>query len=99
MINALAKENSDAVETDSGFFHLTPQGWIRKDFAPYPPDRVETWQYDMERPNPDDKQRAHLTRIWLSTQLPDSQMNALRARFGDALLPMADRHLTIDCRV
>jgi hypothetical protein len=33
---------------EHGFFHLTPEGWIRKDYHPFPGDRLETWAYEME---------------------------------------------------
>jgi hypothetical protein len=95
---SLTKEDSGPVRSDSGLFHLTARGWIRKDFAPYPPDRVETWKYDMEQPHPDTKELAHLTRIWVSAEIPNAQLEDLRRRFGDALTPTADRHLTLDCR-
>ena len=95
----MAKENAATVSNDSGFFHLTAGGWVRKDFEPFPKDRVETWEYHMERPHHDTKERAHLTRIWISAVTPNAQLQDLRKRFGDALTPSADRHLTMDCRV
>jgi hypothetical protein len=93
------KEDPKTTSNDSGLFHLTAKGWVRKDFAPYPQDRVETWRYDMERPHPDAKEQAHLTRIWVSADVSDTQLQDFRKRFGDALTPTADRHLILDCRV
>jgi len=87
----------EVCEQDAGLFHLTEHGWVRKDTTPFPKDRLETWQYDMERPHPDTKERVHLTRIWFDSKSAPSDLDALRARHGDAIVPSADRHITIDC--
>ncbi len=98
MSNAMQK-TIELPQTDSGLFHLTANGWVRKDFAPYPPDRAESWQYEMERPYPDAKEIVHLTRIWISPDMPDSQLQELRKRYGGAVMPTADRHVILDCYV
>jgi len=98
MASAMEKK-AETLQSDSGLFHLTGSGWVRKDAAPYPEDRAETWQYEMERPHPDTKQIVHLTRIWISPSLPDEQIQILRKRYGGALAPTADRHVILDCHV
>jgi hypothetical protein len=97
-MRALTEEKT-AMQNDNGLFHLTAGGWIRGDFAPYPRNRVETWKYEMERPYPDAKEIVHLTRIWISPDVPESRLQELRKRYGDALVPTADRHVTLDCKV
>jgi hypothetical protein len=50
-----AQQNSQTPERDSGDFHLTAKGWIRKNTEPFPADRLETWRYEMVQPSGDAK--------------------------------------------
>lgn len=83
---------------DMGYFHLTPEGWKRKDCEPFPANRVETWQYDSETPSNAAKEQVHLIRLWSSPNMPTSQRARLRAKFGVPIEIVHDRHITIDCR-
>ena len=81
--------------SESGYFHLTPTGWVRRDLAPFPPDRCETWLYEMEWPHEDAKEQVTLTKVWASPMASDD----LRARFGEAVAPSPSRNVTLECRV
>jgi hypothetical protein len=73
---------SEFPKIDRGFFHLTPHGWVRQDYQPFPADRVETWSYEMECLTEDAKERACLTRIWISSSMTPQDHVAIRAHFG-----------------
>lgn len=85
------------VHGDFGYFHLTSQGWVRKDTQPFPADRMETWQYEEERPAEDAKDRIRLTRIWHKPNTAATELERLHAHFGEAISPDIDRHITLDC--
>ena len=82
-------------KADSGYFHLTEDGWVRKDDHPFPDNRLETWRYEMECGSDADKENVHLTRIWSGTA-PD-RANRLRQRYGEAIAPSHERHIIVDC--
>ena len=84
---------------ESGYFHLTPTGWTRKDSEPPPPDRQETWRYELERPSSDAKDEVTLTRIWMSKGMTDAQSIALHSLHGEAIEPTIERNVTLDCHV
>lgn len=84
--------------SDSGLFHLTRSGWSRQDVEPFPPGRVETWQYEAEHPSDAAKEQVHLVRLWSSAGTPAQERAQLRARFGYPVEIAHDRHVTIDCR-
>ena len=77
-----------------GYLHLTPTGWVRRDAAPYPKDRVETWRYEAERPSDDAKERVRLTRIWHDASDAGAR---LHLRYGEAVTPSADRNVLLCC--
>lgn len=93
-----AQRKPQVPERDSGDFHLTAKGWIRKDTEPYPADRFETWRYEMFQPSGDAKAQVRLTRIWAKADLSEAQSATLHARFGEAVAPSPERHVTLDCR-
>jgi len=78
-------------------FHLTPAGWTRKDHAPYPGDRVETWACETEQPSPDAKEHVRLTRLWIAPGANESDCALLHRRFGEAIVPAHDRLITLAC--
>jgi len=84
---------------ESGYFHLSSAGWIRKDSEPPPPDRQETWRYELERPSDDTKDEVTLTRIWMSKGMTDAQSIALHSLHGEAIEPTLERNVTLYCRV
>jgi hypothetical protein len=90
---------SEYPRVDCGFFHLTPQGWVRQDHQPFPTDRVETWSYEMECPAEDVREQVCLRRIWTNSRMTSQNRDAIRARFGDALLPTTERNVTLECQV
>jgi hypothetical protein len=90
---------SDYPKRDSGFFHLTPQGWFRGDQRPFPADRVETWSYEMECPAEDAKEQVCLTRIWENTRMTPQGHEIIRARFGEPLHPTLERNVVLECQV
>lgn len=84
-------------QSDFGYFHLTDEGWVRKDAQPFPAGRLETWQYEEERPANDAKDQIRLTRIWHDPSASQSQLESLHAYFGEAICPDTDRHITLNC--
>ncbi len=90
---------SQVLNSESGYFHLTPNGWGRKDDEPAPPDRLETWEYQMERPATDAKEQVTLTRVWISKDVTDAQSVALHVRHGEAVQATLDRNVVLDCHV
>jgi hypothetical protein len=86
-------------KNENGYFHLTPHGWIRRDEIPFPPDRCETWLYEMERPYEDAKEKVTLTKIWISPSSDSAMTDGLRTRFGDPVAPTPARNVTLECRV
>jgi len=90
---------SEYPKSDSGLFHLTPQGWVRRDQRPYPADRVETWSYEMECPAEDAKEQVCLTRIWTNLEITPQDHDVIRARFGEPLCPTVERNVVLECRV
>ena len=83
---------------DMGYFHLTPEGWERKDSEPFPSNRVETWRYKSETPSDAAKEQVRLERLWSSSAASTAQRANLRAKFGVPIEIVHDRHITIDCR-
>ena len=62
----MVTEEAKFPRSDGGYFHLTPKGWVRKDVAPFPQDRCETWAYEMEWPAEDAKEQVTLTKVWVA---------------------------------
>jgi len=90
---------SEYPKSDSGFFHLTPQGWVRGDHRPFPADRVETRSYEMECPAEDAEEQVCLTRIWVNSTVTPQDHDVIHARFGGPLPPTAGRNVVLECRV
>lgn len=84
-------------KTEAGYFHLTPEGWVRQDRAPFPQDRCETWRYEMEWPEEDAKEQVTLTKVWATSY--SAANDALRARFGEAVVPTCCRNVRLECEV
>jgi hypothetical protein len=83
---------------DTGYYHLTPDGWARKDNEPFPANRLETWQYESATPSDAAKEQVHFVRLWASANAPAERRARLRAKFGVPIEIGHDRHITIDCR-
>ena len=84
---------------ETGYFHLTSTGWTRKDSYPLPPNRLETWKYELERPAPDAKDEVTLTRIWISKDVTDAQSIALHTQHGEAVESTHERNVILHCDV
>jgi len=81
---------------DRGFYHLTRQGWVRKDHAPFPHDRIETWSYDMECLADDAKERVCLRRTWKARDWDQQECQNLRTRFGTPVPLTTERNITLE---
>lgn len=84
---------------DEGFYHLTRNGWIRKDQSPFPRDRVETWSYAMECPADDAKERVCLKRTWKHRDLGFQESEALRAKFGTPVQLTPGRNIILESEI
>jgi hypothetical protein len=93
------KDSQCFPKLDRGYFHLTPRGWERKDSAPFPEDRLETWYYEMERSAEDSKEQVTLARSWTSPDVTPAKKSALLAAFGQAVEPTSFRNVTLKCYV
>lgn len=82
--------------SDRGFYHLTRHGWVRKDYAPFPDDRIETWSYDMECLADDAKERVCLRRTWKARGWDQQECQNLRTRFGPPIPVTAERNITLE---
>ena len=91
--------SSQISENESGYFNLTPDGWLRNDSEPFPSNRLETWKYQLERPAPDAKDEVTLTRVWISKDVTDAQSVVLHVRRGEAVQATLNRNVVLDCRV
>ncbi len=83
---------------ECGIYHLTPAGWTRKDRAPFPSDRIETWVCEIDQPSTDAKEQVRLTRLWIAPGTKDADCARLHRRFGEAIVPSHDRLLTLSCQ-
>lgn len=97
-MTASAKASANFPKAEEGYYHLTAAGWQRKDTAPFPADRIETWHFLSKIPSDAAKQQVHLERLWGSRDFPPQQCDQLRAHFGYPIQASHDIHLTIDCR-
>ena len=79
---------------ESGYFHLTEDGWVRADTEPYPAGRIETWKFETYVPAADAKEQVRLVRIWIN---PGACGNEARARFGNPIMPGPDRNISLEC--
>jgi hypothetical protein len=84
---------------ERGFFHLSSDGWHRKDQMPFPDDRLETWAFEMEQPAEDAKERINLTRTWKRPGMSREGLEAFHACFGEPMLPTESRNVTLKCEV
>ena len=84
---------------DSGHYHLTRTGWVRKDGAPFPADRIETWSYSAECPADDAKEQVCLKRIWKARELAEPERDCLRNKFGMPIGLQTGRNITFECEV
>lgn len=85
---------------ERGYYHLTELGWMRQDQPPFPPDRIQTWIYEMECQAEDAKQSVCLTRIWNCPDLPADALALLQRRHGsEPFAPSPRRNITMECNV
>jgi len=84
---------------DEGFYHLTKHGWIRKDHAPFPTDRIETWAYEMECPAEDAKERICLRRTWKARRWDQQECQNLHSFFGTPVPLIASRNIILEADV
>lgn len=84
---------------DAGIYHLTRAGWLRKDHAPFPCDRIESWIYQAECPAEDAKEQVCLRRTWKDAHLSDLERDGLRNRFGMPVAIQTGRNIILECEV
>ena len=81
---------------ESGYFHLTQEGWVRQDREPFPAARIETWRYEAYVPAEDAKEQVSLTRVWTRR---GANGDALHMRFGEPVLPSRQRNVILECNI
>ena len=96
-MQAVQQVSSYYPKAETGYFHLTERGWIRKDSQPFPQDRIETWLYEMECGSEADKEQVRLTRIWVAN-LPEAKLDVIREHHGEPVAPSHNRHIILECR-
>jgi hypothetical protein len=84
---------------EQGVIHLTPNGWVRRDRAPFPKDRLESWSFERERPAEDAKEQVCLTRTWICAGSAKDVRAALHNRFGAPFQPNRTRNVLMECDV
>jgi hypothetical protein len=86
------RQRHEKARHDRRYFHLTPNGWIRRDKLPFPQDRVETWVYETQPVGEDADVAVRLLRLWSDAAMTAATRDALRARFGRVAAPKPDRN-------
>jgi hypothetical protein len=71
-----------AYDRDEDLFHLTPTGWARKSAEPFPPDRAETWAYDLYQASGWSKEIITFKRVWINEAINEAQRDEMRQQFG-----------------
>lgn len=84
---------------ERGFFHLTPEGWIRQDRQPFPEGRMETWAYELECLADDAKEQVCLTRTWTCPAISEQGRAAFKVLHGQPIQPQPMRNVTFQCEV
>lgn len=84
-----------AYDRDEDLFHLTPTGWARKSTEPFPPDRAETWAYDLYQASGWSKEIITFKRVWINETAPEAQRDELRKKFGFPYSSTRGREVTI----
>jgi hypothetical protein len=84
---------------ERGFYHLTPEGWRRVDCQPFPPDRIETWAYELGCTEGDTRDKVRLTRTWVHPGMSWNGCDAIRSYHGNPLLPSTHRSILMECEV
>jgi hypothetical protein len=82
-------------DSDEGYFHLTSNGWVRKDEEPFPPDRIETWEYSSSQASGWSREYQSVHCVWANADVSRSDRDALRKKFGNAAHLTASRDNTI----
>lgn len=90
---------TDYPKVERGFYHLLPDGWRRRDFEPFPPMRLETWTYEMERPAEGAKENVSLVRSWKKPGAANDKLAAMHIWFGEPVHPNVSRNVTLKCEV
>ena len=91
--------SEDYPRHERGYFHLTENGWMRCDFEPFPPGRVETWAFALNCQAEDAKENIRLSRIWSRPGFDANRLVRLHNRFGEPVQPSPERNVTLECRV
>lgn len=72
-----------AYDSGHGSYHLTPRGWVKNDEPP--PDRLETWDYDMHQASGWSKEIYNFDRVWINEALSEAERDAAWKKFGQPL--------------
>jgi hypothetical protein len=84
-----------AYDRDEGLFHLTTSGWSSKSDEQFPPDRAETWSYDMYQASGWSKEIITFKRVWINDAIDEAQRDEMRSKFGFPYSSTRFREVTI----
>jgi hypothetical protein len=82
-----------AYDSGRGSYHLTPRGWV-KDGEP-PPDRLETWDYDMYQASGWSKEVFNFERVWINEAVREAERDAAWKEFGPPLASDRTRDVSL----
>jgi hypothetical protein len=84
-----------ALAYDSGYgsYHLTPRGWVKG--GKPPPDRAETWDYDMHQASGWSKEVFNFEQIWVSEVVTKADRDAMWKKFGPPLSSDRSREVNL----
>lgn len=82
-----------AYDSDQGSYHLTPRGWIEG--SEPPPDRLETWDYDMYQASGWSKEVFNFERVWINEVVSEAERNAVWKKFGAPLSSDRNRDVSL----
>jgi len=82
-----------AYDSGQGSYHLTPGGWVKG--GEPPPDRLETWDFDMYQASGWSKEIFNFDRVWINEGVSEAERDAAWKKFGPPLSSTRTRDVTI----
>jgi hypothetical protein len=80
-------------DRDQGSYHLTPTGWVKG--GEPPPDRIETWNYDMCQASGWSKEIFYFDQVWVDEAIGKAERDAMWEKFGMPVLPNKTRDVIL----
>lgn len=69
-------------DSDSGYWHMTREGWLRQDTEPFPSGRIETWKYSMKQSYPTQPEHHDFWLEWTDDAVSAAERDQIREQLG-----------------